>query len=194
MSFDSSQIGKSIVVSAPSGAGKTTIVKNLMVQIPSLAFSISACSRNPRPNEIDGKDYYFLGVEGFKAAIENKEFVEWEEVYSDHFYGTLTREVDRLWSLGKVVIFDVDVVGAMTLKSLFKTQALAVFIMPPSIEILEERLKSRKTESEERIAVRIQKASWELAQASRFDLCILNEDLEIAVAQAIVEVNAFLAP
>lgn len=194
MSFDSSQIGKSIIVSAPSGAGKTTIVKNLMVQIPSLAFSISACSRNPRPNEIDGKDYYFLGVEGFKAAIENKEFVEWEEVYSDHFYGTLTREVDRLWSLGKVVIFDVDVVGAMNLKSLFKTQALAVFIMPPSLEILEDRLKSRKTESEERIAVRIQKASWELAQASRFDLCILNEDLEIAVAQAIVEVNAFLAP
>jgi guanylate kinase len=194
MSFDSSQIGKSIIVSAPSGAGKTTIVKNLMAQIPSLAFSISACSRNPRPNEIDGKDYYFLGVEGFKAAIENKEFVEWEEVYSDHFYGTLTREVDRLWSLGKVVIFDVDVVGAMNLKSLFKTQALAVFIMPPSLEILEDRLKSRKTESEERIAVRIQKASWELAQASRFDLCILNEDLEIAVAQAIVEVNAFLAP
>jgi guanylate kinase len=193
MSSKPLRLGKSIIVSAPSGAGKTTIVHRLMTKIPALAFSISACSRSARPMEQEGKDYYFLGVEGFKKAIENQEFIEWEEVYTDHYYGTLSREVQRLWDEGKVIIFDVDVVGGLNLKALFKEHALSVFIKPPSIEILEKRLRARETESEERIALRIKKASWELSQAESFDVCILNEDLEKAVSEAITQVNQFIS-
>jgi guanylate kinase len=194
MSFDTVQLGKSIIVSAPSGAGKTTIVRKLMEQLPSLAFSISACSRNARPNEVDGKDYYFLGLEGFKSAIEQQEFIEWEEVYQDHYYGTLKKEVQRLWNEGKVVIFDVDVVGGMNLKKLFQEKALSIFIEPPSLEVLEQRLRSRETESEERITLRLKKAGWEIAQSKAFDVSIKNEDLATAVAEAMLAVSSFITP
>ena len=193
MSFETELLGKSIIVSAPSGAGKTTIVRKLMEQVPSLAFSISACSRKARPNEIHGKDYYFLGLDGFKSAIEKQEFIEWEEVYKDHYYGTLKQEVQRLWSEGKVVIFDVDVVGGLNLKKLFQEKALSVFIEPPSLEVLEHRLRSRETETEDRIALRIEKAGWEVAQAKAFDVSIRNEDLSTAVAEAMSHVTAFIA-
>ncbi len=194
MSFDTVPLGKSIIVSAPSGAGKTTIVRKLMEQLPSLAFSISACSRNARPNEVDGKDYYFLGLEGFKSAIEQQEFIEWEEVYQDHYYGTLKKEVQRLWNEGKVVIFDVDVVGGMNLKKLFQEKALSVFIEPPSLEVLEQRLRSRETESEERITLRLKKAGWEIAQSKAFDVSIKNEDLATTVAEAMLAVSSFITP
>jgi len=193
MSSKPLRLGKSIIVSAPSGAGKTTIVHRLMTETPALAFSISACSRSARPMEQEGKDYYFLGVEGFKKAIANQEFIEWEEVYTDHYYGTLSREVQRLWDEGKVIIFDVDVVGGLNLKALFKEHALSVFIKPPSIEILEKRLRARETESEERIALRIKKSSWELSQAESFDVCILNDDLEKAVSDAKMQVKRFIS-
>jgi guanylate kinase len=193
MSSKPLRLGKSIIVSAPSGAGKTTIVHRLMTETPALAFSISACSRSARPMEQEGKDYYFLGVEGFKKAIENQEFIEWEEVYTDHYYGTLSREVQRLWDEGKVIIFDVDVVGGLNLKALFKEHALSVFIKPPSIEILEKRLRARETESEERIALRIKKSSWELSQAESFDVCIINDDLEKAVSDAKMQVKRFIS-
>lgn len=193
MSSNPLRLGKSIIVSAPSGAGKTTIVHRLMTEIPGLAFSISACSRSARPMEQEGKDYYFLGVEGFKKAIENQEFIEWEEVYTDHYYGTLRREVQRLWDEGKVIIFDVDVVGGLNLKALFKDHALSVFIKPPSVEILEKRLRARETESEERIALRIKKSAWELSQADSFDICILNDELEKAVSETITRVNQFIS-
>jgi guanylate kinase len=193
MSSNPLRLGKSIIVSAPSGAGKTTIVHRLMTEIPALAFSISACSRSARPLEQEGKDYYFLGVEGFKKAIENQEFIEWEEVYTDHYYGTLRREVQRLWDEGKVIIFDVDVVGGLNLKALFKEHALSVFIKPPSVEILEKRLRARETESEERITLRIKKSAWELSQAESFDVCILNDDLEKAVCDAKTQVTRFIS-
>jgi guanylate kinase len=193
MSSNPLRLGKSIIVSAPSGAGKTTIVHRLMTEIPALAFSISACSRSARPMEQEGKDYYFLGVEGFKKAIENQEFIEWEEVYTDHYYGTLRREVQRLWDEGKVIIFDVDVVGGLNLKALFKEHALSLFIKPPSVEILEKRLRARETESEERIALRIKKSAWELSQAESFDVCILNDDLEKAVSDAKTQVTRFIS-
>ncbi|MEY4125940.1 MAG: hypothetical protein RL737_129 [Bacteroidota bacterium] len=193
MSSNPIRLGKSIIVSAPSGAGKTTIVHRLMTEIPALAFSISACSRSARPLEQEGKDYYFLGVEGFKKAIENQEFIEWEEVYTDHYYGTLRREVQRLWDDGKVIIFDVDVVGGINLKALFKEHTLSVFIKPPSLEILEKRLRARETESEERIALRIKKSAWELSQAESFDVCILNDDLEKAVSAAKTQVTRFIS-
>ncbi|MEY3049716.1 MAG: hypothetical protein RL365_1754 [Bacteroidota bacterium] len=193
MSSNPLRLGKSIIVSAPSGAGKTTIVHRLMTEIPALAFSISACSRSARPMEQEGKDYYFLGVEGFKKAIENQEFIEWEEVYTDHYYGTLRREVQRLWDEGKVIIFDVDVVGGLNLKALFKEHALSVFIKPPSVEILKKRLRARETESEERIALRIKKSAWELSQAESFDVCILNDDLEKAVSETKTQVTRFIS-
>lgn len=193
MSSKPLRLGKSIIVSAPSGAGKTTIVHRLMTEIPALAFSISACSRSARPMEQEGKDYYFLGVEGFKKAIENQEFIEWEEVYTDHYYGTLRREVQRLWDEGRVIIFDVDVVGGLNLKALFKEHALSVFIKPPSVEILEKRLRARETESEERIALRIKKSAWELSQAESFDVCILNDDLEKALSDAKIQVKRFIS-
>jgi guanylate kinase len=193
MSSKPLRLGKSIIVSAPSGAGKTTIVRRLMAEIPALAFSISACSRSARPMEQEGQDYYFLGVDGFRQAIANGEFIEWEEVYTDHYYGTLKREVQRLWDEGKVIIFDVDVVGGLNLKALFKEHALSVFIQPPSVEVLEKRLRARETESEERITLRIKKSSWELSQAESFDVCILNEHLEVAVSEAITQLNQFIS-
>jgi guanylate kinase len=158
-----------------------------------LQFSVSACSRDPRPNETHGKDYYFLGVEGFKKAVENDEFIEWEEVYTNNFYGTLRSELERIWQEGKAVIFDVDVVGGLNIKRIFGEKALAVFVQPPSFEILEKRLRGRSTESEEKINMRLAKAKQELSTAEQFDVILLNDDLERACAEANVLVDHYLA-
>ena len=140
--------GKCVIFSAPSGAGKTTIVHYLLKQNLGLEFSVSACSRDPRSNEVDGRDYHFLGLEGFKEKIEQDAFVEWEEVYTDNFYGTLKSEIERIWSHGKTVIFDVDVIGGLNIKRIFGEQALAIFVQPPSYDELEARLRKRSTETE----------------------------------------------
>lgn len=184
--------GKCIIFSAPSGAGKTTIVHNLLTRDLGLEFSVSACSRDPRPNEIDGKDYYFLGLEKFKNQIEAGAFVEWEEVYTNNFYGTLKSEMDRIWSQGKTVIFDVDVIGGLNLKKQFKEHALAIFVKPPSYEELEKRLRGRSTETEEKINQRMEKATKELAFSNEFDLVLVNDDLDEACEEAASKVREFL--
>jgi guanylate kinase len=176
-------IGKCIIFSAPSGAGKTTLVHKLLESSEQYAFSVSACSREPRKNERDGVDYYFIGLENFKQKISENAFVEWEEVYKDNFYGTLKSELIRIWSMGKTVVFDVDVVGGLNLKKVFKSNALAIFVNPPNMEILEERLRGRKTESEEKIQIRISKAQIEMDRAAEFDVIIENNILEQAVEQ-----------
>ena len=175
--------GKCIIFSAPSGAGKTTLVHKLLESSEQYAFSISACSREPRENERDGVDYYFIGLENFKEKISENAFVEWEEVYKDNFYGTLKSELIRIWSMGKTVVFDVDVVGGLNLKNVFKSNSLAIFVNPPNMEILEERLRGRKTESEEKIQMRISKAKAELNRATEFDVIIENDILATAVEQ-----------
>lgn len=184
--------GKLVIFSAPSGAGKTTIVRHLLEVFPQLEFSVSACSRAKRPYETHGVDYYFLSLDEFKQKIENDEFIEWEEVYKDNFYGTLKVEVERIWKKGKHVIFDVDVVGGLHLKSKFDDKALAVFVMPPSIQHLEERLKLRETETPESIARRVGKAENELKTATEFDKIILNDSLQHAFAEADRIVAEFL--
>lgn len=173
-----SKKGKCIIFSAPSGAGKTTIVHYLLGQSLGLEFSVSACSRDPRENEIDGKDYYFLGLEGFKKQIEKEAFIEWEEVYTNNFYGTLKSEIERIWANGKTVIFDLDVIGGLNLKRIFGEQALGIFVKPPSYEELEKRLRSRSTETEDKIQQRMNKANTELAYAPEFDIILINDDLE----------------
>jgi guanylate kinase len=185
--------GKCIIFSAPSGAGKTTIVHRLLQEIPSLSFSVSACSREARPTEKDGVDYYFLTADEFKNKIENQDFIEWEEVYANNFYGTLTSEIEKIWSANKSVIFDVDVVGGLNLKRYFGDKALAVFVQPPSLEILEKRLRSRKTESEEKIQVRIKKATIEMERANEFDYVLVNNELDLAVNEIKEIVLKFLA-
>jgi guanylate kinase len=184
--------GKCIIFSAPSGAGKTTIVHALLAKNLGLSFSVSACSRDPRPNEINGKDYYFLGIEGFKNQIENDAFVEWEEVYSNNFYGTLKKEIIRIWDEGKAVIFDVDVIGGLNLKKIFGDNALAIFVQPPSFEELEHRLRLRSTESEDKINQRMSKARKELEYASQFDKILVNENLATAIDTAENWVKQFL--
>lgn len=184
--------GKCIIFSAPSGAGKTSIVQALINRIDELAFSISACSREQREGEKNGEDYYFIGVEGFKAKIKEDAFIEWEEVYKDHFYGTLKAEVERLWREGKVVIFDVDVYGGINLKKFFGDAALSYFVLPPSIEVLEERLRKRQTETEDRILLRLSKANEELSKAAMFDKQVLNQDFETAVKEVEVNVKEFI--
>ena len=176
--------GKLIIFSAPSGAGKTTIVHHLLKQIPQLEFSVSACSRPMRKDETYGVDYYFISVDEFKNKIENEEFVEWEEVYKDNFYGTLKAEIERIWKKGHHIIFDMDVVGGLNLKKLFGDKALSIFVMPPSIQHLENRLKMRETETPESIARRIGKAEVELQTANQFDKIVLNDTLEHAFAEA----------
>lgn len=184
--------GKCVIFSAPSGAGKTTIVHRLLSELDNLEFSISACSRDKRGEEVEAKDYYFLGVEGFKSKIEQEAFVEWEEVYKDNFYGTLKSEIDRIWNNDNAVIFDVDVIGGLNLKKQFKENALSIFVQPPSLEILEERLRGRKTESEEKIQMRLAKANEELSLNEEFDVIILNDDLEKACNEALEVVTKFL--
>jgi len=185
--------GKCIIFSAPSGAGKTTIVHHLLKQNLGLAFSVSACSRAPRENEVDGKDYHFLGVEGFKENIKSDAFVEWEEVYTNNFYGTLKSEMQRIWGEGKAVIFDVDVIGGLNLKKQFKEDAYAVFVQPPSYEELEKRLRGRSTESEDKINQRMEKASKELSFAPKFDHILINDDLDTACKTAERLIAKFLA-
>ena len=191
MSENTSQ-GKLIIFSAPSGAGKTTIVQYLLKKIPELEFSVSACSRPIRKDETHGVDYYFMSVVEFKEKIKNGEFVEWEEVYKDNFYGTLKAEIERIWNKGKHIIFDMDVIGGLNLKKQFGERALAIFVMPPSIEHLEKRLRLRETETPESIARRIGKAENELKTATQFDKIILNDTLEHAFEESEKVVREFL--
>jgi guanylate kinase len=184
---------KAIIFSAPSGAGKTTIVHHLMkIDALKLAFSISATSRSMRHNETNGKDYYFLHPDEFLQKAQKGAFLEWEEVYKDQYYGTLKSEIDRIWSEGKNVIFDVDVQGGMNLKKIFGDKALAIFVQPPSIEILNFRLRNRSTESAEKIAMRIHKAASELKFASKFDVQLMNDDLSSALLTAEKIVGEFI--
>ena len=192
MSFQNLNEGKVIIFSAPSGAGKTTIVRALLDSLSELSFSISACSRDPRGQEVNGKDYHFIGIEGFKNKIKNNEFVEWEEVYQDHFYGTLNSELIRIWNANKTVVFDVDVVGGMSLKKKFGKKALAIFVMPPSLMVLEERLRSRNTDSEQKIKQRLEKAEQEISLSSGFDVILKNDQLDNAISDAKAIVNQFL--
>jgi guanylate kinase len=185
-------MGKCVILSAPSGGGKTTIMQYLLNCNLDLEFSISACTRKKREKEIDGKDYYFLSVDEFKRKIENNEFVEWEEVYADNFYGTLKTEVERIWTNGKHVIFDVDVKGGVSLKKNFGDKALGIFIQPPSMEALEKRLRSRKTETEESLQKRLKKAEYELTYANKFDVVLINDDLNKACEEAKKIVSDFL--
>jgi len=184
--------GKCIIFSAPSGAGKTTLVKHLLSQNLGLEFSISACTREKRGKERNGVDYYFLSIDEFRNKIQENAFVEWEEVYADHFYGTLKSEIERIWKEGKTVIFDVDVVGGLNLKKYFGKSALAIFVMPPDLKTLEERLRSRGTDSEERIQNRLAKSKQELITADQFDHIILNDDLEKSKKEASQLVENFL--
>jgi guanylate kinase len=185
--------GKLFVFSAPSGSGKTTIVRHLLAQEKfNLEFSVSATSREPRGFEVNGQDYYFISLKEFKENIKSDSFLEWEEVYRDNFYGTLKTEVERIWAEGKHVIFDIDVAGGLRIKKKFPEQTLAVFVKPPSIDELKIRLKKRKTESDEKINMRIAKASVELATAPQFDKIIKNYDLEVALEEAEDLVGNFL--
>lgn len=185
--------GKLVIFSAPSGAGKTTLVKELLMEEFGLEFSISACSRPARANETEGEDYYFLGIDDFKRKIENDEFIEWEEVYTDQFYGTLKSEVDRIWAKDKDVIFDVDVIGGLNIKKLYGDKALAVFVMPPSVEALKQRLEGRGTECEESLKKRLDKAKSEFEFADQFDIQIVNDQLEDAIDEAKAVVFSFLS-
>lgn len=178
MSFK--KMNKVIIFSAPSGSGKTTLVKHALETFPELSFSISCTTRQPRGEEKHGVDYHFLTPEDFRAKISNGEFVEYEEVYTDKFYGTLKTEVERIWKQGKTVIFDVDVKGGIALKKYFKNQALSIFIMPPSIEELERRLINRNTDDAETIRVRVAKAEEELGHQNAFDKTVVNLHLDDA--------------
>ena len=185
--------GKLIVFSAPSGSGKTTIVRHLLKQEDlNLEFSISAATREARNGEINGKDYYFISLDEFKNHIKNDDFVEWEEVYRDNFYGTLKSEIERIWAKGKNVIFDIDVAGGLRIKHKFPEETLAVFVKPPSVDELKRRLKLRSTESEDKINMRIAKASVELATAPQFDKIIKNYDLDTAKEEAYQLVKEFI--
>jgi len=184
--------GKLVIFSAPSGAGKTTIVKHLLEQDFGFEFSISATTRQKRKGETHGKDYYFLTVNDFEQRIKNNEFLEWEEVYSGSYYGTLKSEVERIREKGKHVLFDVDVVGGINIKKYYGNDALAVFIKPPSVEELKKRLINRSTDSPEVIAKRVEKASHELTYAPNFDVIIVNDNLETAFKETEEKVRAFL--
>ncbi len=186
--------GKLLAFSAPSGSGKTTIVRHLLKQEDlNLEFSISAATREPRGEEVNGKDYYFMSIPEFKKHIKADDFIEWEEVYRDNFYGTLKNEVERIWAKGKNVIFDIDVAGGLRIKSKFPQETLAVFVKPPSVDELKRRLKERSTESDDKINMRIAKAHVELATAPQFDTIIKNYDLEIAKQEAYKLVKEFVS-
>ena len=176
--------GKAVIFSAPSGSGKTTLVKHLLATNADLSFSVSATTRPPRANEVHGKDYYFLSPNQFKALIGQQAFIEWEEVYPEHFYGTLKSEIDRIWRSRKNVIFDIDVKGGITLKEYFGAQALAVFVKAPSLIELRRRLTHRATDPSDSIDQRVQKATYEMSFADHFDLTITNDHLETSLAKA----------
>lgn len=184
--------GKLIIFSAPSGAGKTTIVHALSERFPNLEFSISATSRAPRSTEQHGRDYYFMSDEEFRAACDADRFVEWEEVYAGTRYGTLKSELQRIWDKGNVILFDVDVMGGMRLKSIFGERAMSVFVMPPSVETLRQRLLSRATDSLQTIEKRVAKAEYEMTFADRFDHIVINDDLQTAIAQVTDLVAEFI--
>ncbi|MCU0370897.1 MAG: guanylate kinase [Bacteroidales bacterium] len=184
--------GKFIIVSAPSGAGKTSVIRRLMQAGLGLEFSVSAASRPPRPDEVNGKDYYFMSAGEFREKIKNGELIEWQEVYQDQFYGTLKSEVERIWQTGHHVLFDLDVQGGVNLKNMFPGHTLSVFIMPPSLDELEKRLRLRSTENEESLQKRMKKAGYELTFAEKFDRIIINDKLEDAVQQVIQAVSKFL--
>ncbi len=184
--------GKLVIISAPSGAGKTTIVKHLLESGLNLSFSVSATTRPIRGNEKDGVDYFYLSVPEFKKRIADNEFVEWEEVYKDLFYGTLKSELERIWASGMNVLFDVDVEGGITLKKKFGTSSIAIFIMPPSVMELENRLVKRGTDTPEKIRLRIEKASDEIKLANQFDTVIVNHQLDRAKKETYKLVSSFL--
>lgn len=184
--------GKAIIFSAPSGAGKTTIVQHLLQRGLDLEFSISATTREPRKIEQPGKDYFYFSVSEFLEKVEKNEFCEWEEVYTDNYYGTLKSEIERIWSSGKNVIFDVDVKGGISLKKYFGEKALSIFVKPPSIESLKERLEKRETETLESISRRMGKAEQELKQAFEFDFILVNDDLEEAFSKGEEVITEFL--
>lgn len=187
--------GKAIIFCAPSGSGKTTIVKHLLQNNPDLGFSISAVTRDRRGRmEVDGKDYHFLTPDEFREKILNDEFIEWEEVYAGNYYGTLKSEIDRIWSEGKNVIFDVDVKGGLSLKKYFGDKALAIFVLVPSIETLEQRLRGRGTESEDALSRRLFKAKFEMSFQNEFDVVLVNEHLDSSLAEAQKLYNEFKNP
>jgi len=190
--MDNPNNGKCIIFSAPSGAGKTTIVRYLLRNVENLVFSISAASRQPRGREVNGLDYHFFNVEEFKNKIKNDDFVEWEEVYKDNYYGTLKSEVEKAWQKGKTVVFDVDAIGGINLKKIFGKNALSIFIKPPSLFVLEQRLKNRRTETTEQIKMRLDKANEELSHASVFDYVLLNDNLEKACLEIKKEIENFI--
>jgi guanylate kinase len=185
--------GKCLIFSAPSGAGKTTLVHHLLSQNTSFKFSVSACSRPARGEEKNGVDYHFLSIEDFKSKIDEGAFIEWEEVYEGHFYGTLKSEVERIWAAGNVAVFDVDVEGGIKLKNYFGNQALALFIQPPSIEELENRLRQRGTENEESLQTRLRKAQHELSRSDLFDIVLVNDNLSDAKVEITRLCKKFLA-
>lgn len=184
--------GRCIIFSAPSGAGKTTIVRHLLGKDLGLRFSVSAATRKKRDHEMDGRDYHFMSEEKFKELVEMGAFVEWEEVYPGNFYGTLRSEIQRIWAEGCHPIFDVDVVGGLDLKAAFGRNALAIFVAPPSIEVLASRLRKRNTESDETIEIRVKKASHEMGHAHLFDHVLMNDDLDKACGEAYALVSEFL--
>ena len=183
---------KVIIFSAPSGSGKSTIIGHLLKRIPNMEFSISATSRKPRPGEENGREYYFLSHDEFKQKVAEDKFVEWVEVYQGTCYGTLKSEIERIWQKGNVVIFDVDVLGGVSLKKIFGDKALSVFIQPPSIEVLEQRLRNRNTETEESLRKRIERAEMELQYSNQLDVVVVNDDLETAINETETIVNNFL--
>ncbi|NNC83127.1 MAG: guanylate kinase [Flavobacteriales bacterium] len=185
--------GRCIIVSAPSGAGKTTIVRYLLDQDLGLEFSVSATSRKARLEELNGKDYHFLSVEQFRMKVDSGEFIEWEEVYPEQYYGTLASEIQRIWKEGHHVIFDVDVVGGLNLKRYFGDKALAIFIQPPNIQSLEDRLRARRSESEETMKLRLDKAAQELSRAEEFDVIVVNDDLFKACEEAESIIKDFIS-
>ncbi len=184
--------GKIIIFSAPSGAGKTTIAKEILRRIPNLEFSVSACSRPKRKGEKDGVDYYFLTTGEFIQKIDNNEFLEWQEVYQGSFYGTLKSEMERIWNDEKNVMFDVDTLGGINIKNIYKDKALSIFIKTPTIEILEARLKARGTETEDSMNKRMDKAKIELSLSDKFDRIIINNNLENAIEEAFCIITEFL--
>ena len=184
--------GKAVIISAPSGSGKTTLVNKLLKAKLPLLFSISACSRAPREGEEDKKDYYFLSVEEFKEKIKAQDFIEWEEVYQGNFYGTLKKEIERIWKEKKHVVFDVDVIGGISLKEYFKENSISIFIKPPSMEVLSKRLKKRNTEDRESIKNRLEKSFEEMKSIDKFDKIIVNDELNISTKNIIETVEKFL--